>query len=44
MGQISRMIRHRCDPIEATEPLVSEVEMDVLAEAALGPDAHDVAD
>ena len=36
------MIRHRDGQIKAAEPAVGKVEMDLLAEPALGPDAHDV--
>ena len=38
------MIRHLSGQIETTKPAVSEVEMDLFAEAALRPDAHGVAD
>ncbi len=38
------MIRHLAVQVEPAKPSVREVEMDLLAEPALGPDAEAVAD
>ena len=39
-----RMIRHRSIEAEAAEPAVGEIEVNLVAQSPLGPDAEAVAD